>query len=73
LRKIVNVEVPFVNVKGNPAYLQGKPGVYVGMTGLDPVVRLDKHKAGIQHNNYVLRYGLQLLPDLYDGYNQPSI
>lgn len=59
-------------VKGNPGYVQGKPCVYVGMTGLDPDVRFDKHKAGIQHNTYVLRYGLQLLPDLYEGYNPMS-
>lgn len=55
--------------KANPGYIDGKPCVYVGMTGLDPDVRFDKHKAGIQHNIYVLRYGVQLLPDLYEGYN----
>jgi hypothetical protein len=37
-------------VKGNPDYVPGRPCVYVGMTGLDPDVRFDKHKAGIQHN-----------------------
>lgn len=56
-------------LRGNPGYLPGKPCVYVGMTGLDPDVRFDKHKAGIQHNRYVLRYGLRLLPDLYEGFN----
>ena len=55
--------------KCNPGYIDGKPCVYVGMTGLDPDVRFDKHKAGIQHNRYVLRYGLRLLPDLYEGFN----
>jgi hypothetical protein len=39
------------------------------MTGLDPDVRFDKHKAGIQANRFVLRYGLRLLPDLYEGFN----
>ncbi len=53
----------------NPRYISGKPCVYVGMTGLDPDIRFDKHKAGIQHNIYVLRYGIQLLPDLYEAYN----
>lgn len=53
----------------NPAYISGKPCVYVGMTGLDPDVRFDKHKAGIQANRYVTRYGLRLLPDLYEGFN----
>lgn len=55
--------------KNNPGYIDGKPCVYVGMTGLDPDVRFDKHKAGIQANRYVLLYGLRLLPDLYEGFN----
>lgn len=55
--------------KGNPGYVDGKPCVYVGMTGLDPDVRFDKHKAGIQSNRYVHKFGLRLLPDLYEGYN----
>ncbi|GAB4087344.1 hypothetical protein [Hydrogenophaga soli] len=53
----------------NPGYVAGKPCVYVGMTGLDPDVRFDKHKAGIQSNTYVRKYGLRLLPDLYEGFN----
>ena len=55
--------------KGNPGYVDGKPCVYVGMTGLDPDVRFYKHKAGIQSNRYVHKFGLRLLPDLYVGYN----
>jgi hypothetical protein len=59
-------------VRANPDYLQGKPCVYVGMTGLDPDVRFDKHKAGIQSNRYVLKYGQRLLPDLYEAWNPMS-
>ena len=55
--------------KGNPDYVNGKPCVYVGMTGLDPDVRFDKHKAGIQSNRYAQQFGLRLLPDLYEAYN----
>ncbi len=55
--------------RGNPGYVTGKPCVYVGMTGLDPDVRFDKHKAGIQANRYVQRFGLRLLPALYEIYN----
>lgn len=55
--------------KNNPDYVDGKPCVYVGMTGLDPDLRFDKHKAGIQANAYVRKYGLRLLPDLYEGFN----
>lgn len=59
-------------MKCNPNYLTGKPCVYVSMTGLDPDVRFDKHKAGIQSNWYVKQYGLRLLPDLYEGFNPMS-
>ena len=58
--------------KRNPDYLTGKPCVYVGMTGLDPDVRFDKHKAGIRANTYVKKYGLHLWPDLYEAYNPMS-
>lgn len=58
--------------RANPGYITGKPCVYVGMTGLDPDIRFDKHKAGIQANTYVQKFGLQLLPDLYDAYNPMS-
>jgi hypothetical protein len=55
--------------KANPEYDYGKPCVYVGMTGLDPDVRFDKHKAGIQANRFVKEYGLRLLPEFYEVYN----
>lgn len=55
--------------KSNPGYIAGKPCVYVGMTGLDPDIRFDKHKAGIQSNRYVMKFGLRLLPELYEIYN----
>src|ERR1035437_2698216 len=56
-------------MKCNPDYIDGKPCVYVGMTGLDPDIRFDKHKAGIQSNRYVQLFGRRLLPDLYEAYN----
>ena len=55
--------------KANPEYRLGKPFVYVGMTGLDPDLRFDKHKAGIQANRFIREYGLRLLPHLYEVYN----
>ena len=58
--------------KANPGYITGKPCVYVGMTGLDPDVRFDKHKAGIQSNRFVKQFGLRLLPELYELYNPLS-
>ncbi len=53
----------------NPNYQLGKPFVYVGMTGLDPDLRFDKHMAGIQSNVFVRQWGLRLLPTLYTRYN----
>ena len=58
--------------KANPDFIDGKPCVYVGMTGLDPDIRFDKHKAGIQANAYVTKFGQKLLPDLYEAYNPMS-
>ena len=58
--------------KANPGYVEGKPCIYVGMTGLDPDVRFDKHKAGIQSNRFAKQFGLRLLPELYELYNPLS-
>jgi predicted GIY-YIG superfamily endonuclease len=55
--------------KCNPDYDPLKPCVYVGMTGLDPDARFDKHKAGVRANRYVQKYGQRLLPELYECYN----
>jgi len=55
--------------RSNPERDPAKPCVYVGMTGLSPDVRFDKHKAGIQANKFVKRYGLRLMPELYECYN----
>ena len=55
--------------KANPGHELGRPCVYVGMTGLDPDLRFDRHKAGVQANRFVREYGLRLLPQLYAVYN----
>jgi len=55
--------------RANPDYRFEGPCVYVGMTGLDPDLRFDRHKAGIQSNRYVREYGLRLLPELYEVFN----
>ena len=55
--------------RANPDYRLGCPFVYVGMTGLDPDLRFDRHKAGVQANKYVHDYGLRLVPALYEVYN----
>jgi len=40
--------------RANPDYRLGQPFVYVGMTGLDPDLRFDRHMAGVQANRFVL-------------------
>jgi len=58
-------------LRANTAYSEGLPCVYVGMTGLDPDTRFDKHKAGIKANRYVRDYGERLMPELVDDLRQP--
>ena len=55
--------------KANEGHDLTRPCVYVGMTGLSPQKRFDKHKAGVQANIFVQKYGLRLLPQLYEVYN----
>lgn len=58
-------------LKANPNYQKGKSCLYVGMTGLDPDTRFDKHKAGIKANSYVQKYGLRLAPEFVADLRQP--
>jgi len=53
----------------NPKRDPKKPCVYVGMTGLDPEERFANHKAGIKDAPLVKRYGIRLLPELYEHLN----
>ncbi len=57
--------------EANPQYEGSSPCVYVGMTGLDPDTRFDKHKAGIKANTYVKQYGERLMPELVADLKQP--
>jgi hypothetical protein len=47
----------------------GKPGYYVGMTGLPPEQRFANHKAGIKAARVVRKYGERLVPKLYAHLN----
>lgn len=58
-------EVRAVNPKRDP----NKPCVYVGMTGLSPEERFENHKKGIKAASVVTRFGLRLMPELYEVYN----
>ena len=47
----------------------GKPGYYVGMTGLTPEQRFRNHKMGIKAARVVRKYGVRLVPKLYAHLN----
>ena len=53
----------------NPNRDPKMPCVYVGLTGLDPHERFANHKAGIKSAAIVRRYGIRLLPELYEHLN----
>lgn len=53
----------------NPLRKNGKPCVYVGMTGLSIKNRLKNHKKGYKSSKWVKNYGEKLLPSLYRKYN----
>jgi len=53
----------------NPGCSPDRPCVYVGLTGMTAEERFERHKAGIQASFFVKRYGLRLLPELYEHLN----
>jgi hypothetical protein len=53
----------------NPKRDPKKPCVYVGLTGLRPEERFANHKSGVKAARVVQRYGVRLLPELYEWLN----
>jgi len=53
----------------NPRRDSEKPCVYVGMTGISPKKRFENHKAGYKASGYVKKYGIRLMPELYEDLN----
>lgn len=53
----------------NPKRDPAKTCVYVGLTGLSPEERFANHKAGLKSAWAVHRYGIRLLPELYQHLN----
>jgi len=67
-RKRHSVYVVFLrNPKGD-----GKAGYYVGMTGLTPEQRLGNHLRGIKAARVVTKFGVRLVPTLYEHLNPLS-
>jgi len=55
----------------NPNLHEEMP-LYVGMTGVSPEQRYENHKRGYKASRYVRKFGLKLLPDLYEHLNPMS-
>jgi len=55
--------------EANPHCRADKPCLYVGLTGLTPEQRFERHMQGIQACRLVRRFGLRLRPDLYARFN----
>src|SRR3989442_3341775 len=51
----------------NPGHDPRKPPLYVGMTGLDPATRFERHKYGVKDNHYVRRCGRSRSEEGRDG------
>jgi len=59
--------------KKNPYYVEGQPCVYVGMTGRTPTERFAVHKSDSpKGSRKVRRFGIKLLPELYEHLNPMS-
>ena len=56
-------------VRRNPKRDPSKPAVYVGMTGLPVDYRFENHKNGYKSAQLVRKYGVRLLPELYEHLN----
>jgi hypothetical protein len=44
-------------------------GLYVGETSVDPDLRFDQHKTGYKASRHVNRFGVRLLPQLFEHFN----
>lgn len=55
--------------EANPDCSRPRSCLYVGMTAHAPDVRFDQHKSGYKSGKYVKRYGLRLVPELYEHHN----
>src|SRR5204862_3436185 len=53
----------------NPQRDPSKPAVYVGMTGLPVDRRFENHKNGYKSARLVRKYGVRLLPELFEHLN----
>ncbi|HZS18216.1 MAG TPA: hypothetical protein VFA51_09830 [Candidatus Udaeobacter sp.] len=59
----------FSILKRNPNHDPSKPAVYVGLTGLPVDHRFENHKNGYKSARPVKKYGVRLLPELFEHLN----
>ncbi len=57
----------------NPAYIEGMPCVYVGLTIHDPGERYQQHKTGYRSSKFPRRYGVELAQELMDGFEENDL
>jgi hypothetical protein len=57
----------------NPAYVEGMPCVYVGITIHEPGDRFEQHRAGYRSSKYPRRFGVELALDLIDGFDKNGL
>jgi len=57
----------------NPAYIEGMPCVYVGITIHDPGDRYRQHKSGYKCCKYARKFGVELALDLIDGFEEAGL
>ena len=62
------LQIPAVS-RLNPNRIPSKPCVYVGMTGLPVDHRFENHKNGYKSARLVKKYGIKLMPELYQHLN----
>lgn len=55
--------------RANPKHDPTKPCVYVGMTGLPPIERFWNHQDGYKSSYYVHKFGVKLLPEMFEHLN----
>jgi predicted GIY-YIG superfamily endonuclease len=56
-------------VAANPRFDRFAPCVYVGSTGLSPQARFENHRKGLRANRFVHKYGVRLMPEVYEVFN----
>ena len=55
--------------EANPNHKQGKPCLYVGMTGITPDQRFANHKKSYKASRIVKKYGKHLRRRMFEKYN----